>query len=491
VKKNWLLGSTVLSVGASAFVWTSTAHAQPADAPPPPAVDAPAPPAPPPPPPPPAATEPVAPEPVPPPPPTVRDYHRERHDIGEHANEDGPVDIQPGPHTEDERDAAPGADLHHEDGPFKMRIEPFAAVVGGAKLDTVLNQSTNHNADSVNAIMLADFGLRGQLTPWATFESEIMANGGTDLQGSSVYEGEAALQVRKQVLHMAKDWWMVEVGRVLDEASVDYLSSHVVDTFLEDTATRDALLFDGLNLGNGVRGTAEILPGLRLGMAANAGNITSSSSLLAFGGAYAPYTRIFYQAAASTRNDTNGYPSSTFGQYVFSPSAMFARQLHKQFGIEAHTELQYFLVDPNTLNDSTKFLRGYNYRGNVAAHILKNNVIQPFFNVSYGENNMVEPNNATKISPDKYKAVGIGGGLDINYQKKFGQYNGVGFSVMEDESKQGTATVAKYQYWNVGTTYWLSHNIALGARFSIWHYNQAAEQSAGDRSLLVTARFVL
>ncbi len=487
MKKNWLLGSTVLSVGASAFVWTSTAHAQPADAPPPPAAEAaPAPP----PPPPPAVAEPV-----PPPPPEATgnhagDYRPEHHEISERANEDGPVDIQPGPHTEDERDDAPGAVMHNE-GAFKMRIEPFAAVVGGAKLDTVLNQSTNHNSDSVSAIMLADFGLRGQLAPWATFESEIMANAGTNLQGSSVYEGEAALQVRKQVLHMAKDWWMIEVGRVLDEASVDYISSHVVDTFLEDTGTRDALLFDGLNLGNGIRGTAEVLPGLRVGLAANAGNITSSSSLLAFGGAYAPYSRIFYQAASSTRTDINGYPTSTFGQYVFSPSLMFARQLHKQFGIEAHTELQYFLVDPNTTNDSTKYLRGYNYRGNVAAHILKNNVIQPFFNVSSGENNMVDPSDVTKISPQKYKALAIGGGLDLNYQKKFGQYNGVGFSVMEDESKQGTATVAKYQYWNVGTTYWLSHNIALGARFSIVHYNQATEQSSGDRSLLVTARFVL
>jgi hypothetical protein len=127
----------------------------------------------------------------------------------------------------------------------------------------------------------------------------------------------------------------------------------------------------------------------------------------------------------------------------------------------------------------------------VAAHILKDNVIQPFFNFAYGKNNVADPTNVANISPDKYTGIAVGGGFDVNYQKKFGQYNGVGFQVMNDRSRTGDQTVPTFTYWNVGTTYWLSHNIALGARFSLWHYNEKGQQDQGERSGLVTARFVL
>ena len=333
--------------------------------------------------------------------------------------------------------------------------------------------------------MIADFGLRGQVTEWASFESEIMANGGRSLHGTSVYDGQAALQVRKQVLHLAKDWWMVEVGRVIDEASVDYFSIHVADTFLQDTATRDAFLFSGFNLGNGVRATAEVLPGLRLGIAANAGNPTSSSSVVAFGGAYPPYSRIYFQAAQITRSDLNGYPDDQFQSYVVTPSLMYN---NKYF--EGRFAGQLFAIDPNSNDEVSKNLYGYNLRMSFRGHLL-DDLISPYFNVAGGRNDVVDPTNVTFLSPDKATALSMGGGVDLNYQKKFGNFNGIGVQFMQNQQKTGDGPRILNQYFNVGTTYWLHKNIAAGARFALWSTQQPGINTSGERSALMTLRLVL
>ncbi len=320
-----------------------------------------------------------------------------------------------------------------------------------------------------------------------------MANGGASLHGTSVFEGQAALQVRKQVIHLARSWWSVEVGRVIDEASVDYFSNHVADVFLEDDATRDALLFDGFNLGNGVRGTAEVLPGLRLGLAANAGNPTSSSAILEFGGSFPPYSAIFYQAASATRTDTNGYPDDQFQSYVVTPSILFKSEY-----IEAKSALQYFLVNPGASDGSKPVLRGYNTRLNIAGHIL-DNMFMPYFNISYGQNDTINLSNTNALSPDKYTGIGYGFGLDFNYQKKWGNYNGIGAQYVQDASQVGaTGIISENRYYNVGTTYWLAPMLALGARYAQYTLDQLNQPTnlahvpqSGQRSVLLTLRLVL
>ena len=149
-------------------------------------------------------------------------------------------------------------------------------------------QPSSNMADTVSTIMMADFGLRGALLPWISFESELMANGGAGFHGTSTFEGQAALQVRKQVIHLGRDWWMVEVGRMIDEATVDYYSYHIADCFLMDPATENFLLFDGFNLGNGVHGTAEIWKGMRLGFTFNAGVPVATSETFSIGGSLPP-----------------------------------------------------------------------------------------------------------------------------------------------------------------------------------------------------------
>lgn len=379
-------------------------------------------------------------------------------------------------------------------------IAPYASIVGGLTVDVpfqyqIGKQSPSNFADRVSTIMMSDFGVRGALLPWVSFESELMANGGFSLHGTSVFEGQASLQVRKQVIHLGKDWWTVEAGRVVDEASVDYFSYHIADTFLMNPATEPFLLFDGFNLGNGVRATAEILPGLRLGFAFNAGNPTSTSAILAFGGSYAAYPNIFSQASASTTENPTGYPSDTMQSYVFTPSL-----LYKNRYFEAKTALQYFFINPDAQDGTSPILHGYNYRINAAAHLWDDRIV-PFANFNYGENDTVVGlgPGLDEISPNRYVAVGIGGGIDVNYQKKFGNYNGVGAMFVQDESQVGTSGIIfRNRYYNVGTTYWLAPMVALGLRYAEYTNEQlnqppspTPQASTGVRTVLLTLRLVL
>jgi hypothetical protein len=478
------------------FVWgaftlvSSVASAQTDKDPPPAPTDLELPPTPPPPP----------KKPPPPAPPPDADPEREQPPTPAHPH----TELQSGPPTIDQSDQWPV--VPKKEGKEKVPalldpiIRPYASIVGGVTVDVpfqyqIGREPASNIADRVSTIMMSDFGVRGALLPWISFESEIMANGGISLHGTSVFEGQASLQVRKQVIHLAKDWWMIEVGRIVDEASVDYFSYHIADTFLMDPATEPFLLFDGFNLGNGVRTTAEVLPGFRLGMAFNAGNPTSTSAIIAFGGSYPPYpTTIFTEASQSTLNNASGYPEDQFQAYVFTPSAMYK---NKYF--EAKTAFQYFLINPDALNGTSPILRGYNYRVSAAVHIWDDHIM-PFVNFNYGENDtVVGAGHVDDISPDRYTAIGIGGGLDLNYQKKFGNYNGFGAQVVQDESRVGVnGIITRSRYYNVGTTYWLAPMVALGLRYAEYTNEQLNQPpsttptpSTGNRSVLMTLRLVL
>jgi hypothetical protein len=377
-------------------------------------------------------------------------------------------------------------------------IRPYASITGGVTVDipyqyTIGKEKPSNFANRVSTIMISDFGIRGALLPWISFESEIMANGGVSLHGTSAFEGQAALQVRKQVVHLGKDWWSVEVGRIVDEGSVDYFSYHIADCFLMDPATEPFLLFDGFNLGNGVRGTAELFKGFRIGFNFNAGNPTSTSAILAFGGSYPPYSNIFSQAAGSVPANASNYPTDQFQAYVFTPSAIYK---NKYF--EAKTELQYFFVNPDATNGTSPTLRGYNYRANAVAHIA-DDLVMPFANFNYGENDTVLADNVDKISADRYTGIGFSGGVDVNYQKKYGNYNGIGAMFAQDESQVGSnGIITRSRYYNVGTTYWLAPMIAAGLRYAVYtneELNQPPspnpQASTGNRTVLLTLRLVL
>jgi hypothetical protein len=408
------------------------------------------------------------------------------------------------PHTELEA-APPSADQADQwpvvpsgKEPVKYpSIAPYASIVGGMSVDVPIQYQigthpASNMADTVSTIMMSDFGVRGAILPWISFESELMANAGASLHGTSAFEGQAALQVRKQVLHLARDWWMVEVGRVIDEASVDYYSYHIADCLMMDPATEPFLLFDGFNLGNGVRGTAEIFSGMRLGFAMNAGTPVSSSAIYEIGGTV-PGTSggVYGDSFGSVSASGNNYPTTSSQAYTFTPSAMYK---NKYF--EAKAALQYSLVNIDTNNGTAPIIHSYNVRGNVMAHIWDDRIM-PFLNVSYGENDTFEQGD--KISPDRYTGVGVGGGVDINYEKKYGNYNGFGAMFVQDESQIGSnGIISRNRYYNVGTTYWLAPMLAAGLRFAEYTNEQLNQPlstnptpSNGVRSVIATLRLVM
>lgn len=403
---------------------------------------------------------------------------------------------QPGPPTQTQETPAPqqpagvvGPVVPPQTGIFGdsyPRIRPFVGIVGGLKVDWPISGGDAKENTRVSSIALANFGVRGAITDWASFESEFMANGGTGLRGTSVFEGQAALQVRKQVIHLARDWWLVELGRIIDEASVDYFSDHVTHTFMQDTAVRDVLLYDGFNLGNGIRGTAEVLPGLRVGFAFNGGNPTSTSSTLAVGGSFPPFERVFFQSFASIGQGANNFPDDRFHVYVFTPSLLYKNDV-----FETRGAFQQFIINTNTGVDQDKNIKGFNGRATARLHLL-DNVISPFGNFAFVRNDVVLPGDVTQVGPDKYTGIVAGGGVDLNYQKSHGNYNGVGAQFEQIQYQVGdNGVVTRLNYFNIGTTYWLSPNLSVGARLAAWSRVQKGAQLDGERSGMLTMRLLL
>jgi type IV secretory pathway VirB10-like protein len=130
-------------------------------------------------------------------------------------------------------------------------VRPYFLIAGGLKYDIADGRPGETKQNRVSTFALGRLGAKAAWSDLVTAESEFMASGGTSLHGASAYEGQAAMQVRQQVVRLHRGVWRVEAGRLIDEGSVDYFSAHVAETFLQDTATRDPLLFDGFNLGYG------------------------------------------------------------------------------------------------------------------------------------------------------------------------------------------------------------------------------------------------
>jgi hypothetical protein len=384
-------------------------------------------------------------------------------------------------------DEAPDAE-QAPDATEKLVITPFVTLVGGAKYDAPIQGANEHKQKRFTTIALTDFGLRGSVGALLSFESELMLNGGTSLHGTSAFEGQAAMQVRRQLVRVTYGGLRVEVGRVVDEASVDFLSGHVGDTLYQDTALRDPLLYSGYNLGNGIRATFEIIDDLRVGIAFNAGNPVSSTSSLMVGGAFPPFDRFYSQPYQAIGKGPNNYPDDTFHMMVLTPSILYDGPL-----LQVHGAFQGFVVDTDTTRTDDDNIRGYNARGNVRLKLL-DGMIAPFGNVSFARNDTVLASNVSKLAPDKYKAITAGGGVDFNIVKPFDDSevaHGIGAQYEQVQYQVGSGNVTKLMYLNVGGTFWLTRHLALGARFSLWRQRQVDLPDAGERAGFVTLRAVL
>lgn len=374
-------------------------------------------------------------------------------------------------------------------------LTPYAVLVAGFKYDNVIRrgetaeQPADERQDRISTFAMSRFGLLGTYGEHLAVQSELMASGGIGLHGTSTYEGQAALQVRQQVIRVTADRFVLEGGRVLDEASADYVSNHVQDTLFQDTATRDPLLYSGYNLGNGIRATARIVEGLRIGFAFNAGNPVSNTATLMIGGTFPPFERLFTQAYQAVNQGPNHFPDDTFHSMIFTPSVLFDSKY-----VDAKVALQAFTVDTNTTSTKNDPVRGYNARGTVRAKLL-DGMIVPYLNAATTRNDTVVPTAVSTRSKDRYQAIVLGGGLDLNLARrhacKHDCADGIGLQFEQVQFQVGDGVVTSLRYANVGATIWALPYLAVGARFAWWQQTQKGIDDTGERTVTLGLRAVL
>jgi hypothetical protein len=405
-----------------------------------------------------------------------------------------PVSMAGAPVSEDDASSEGG----------KLHVHPYLLVSGGLKADFVKARPNEIKNDRVSTFALGRIGLKARFLDILSAESEFMASGGVGLHGTSAYEGQAAMQVRQQVIRLTKWGFRGEVGRIIDEASMDYFSAHVAESFIQDTATRDALLFTGFNLGNGIRATYEIIPGLRAGFTFNAGNPVSNTASLMIGGPYPPFDRFYSQPYQQVSQSPNSFPDDAFHVMVFTPSLMVDTKV-----IDTRLAAQFFDVNANTNNDQDDHIRGYNLRGTLRLKLLDRTIV-PFGGAAYTRNDTVMPTNVALRSPDRYQAVNLGGGVDVNIQRRFkcshDCADGFGAQYQQVQFQVGEGLVTTQRYINVGSTFWITPNLSLGLRFAWWQQeaeqpvtqaNVAAGQTRpevwiqGEKSVIAGLRFVM
>lgn len=361
-----------------------------------------------------------------------------------------------------------------------IQVEPYGAVAGGLKGELPILRPGLIREPRLTTLAVSRVGVHANLGDWIQIESEFEADAG--IHGTSVWEGQAALEVRNQLIRLKPGHWLVEVGRVTDEASVDFFSAHIADMLLTDSATRDPFLYSGYNRGNGVRGTYELIPGLRVGLTLNAANPVSTTGSLVVGGTYPPFDRFYLVPYQAVNQVANHYPDDTFLIYILTPSV-----LYKSGIVEAKAAVQLYSADTDTTRFDNALITGFNARGAVQLNLMDGKIV-PFGNISFNRNDMLDPNNVLKKQEAKYESLTFGGGVDYNYSGK----NGIGAEFMRVQYHLGPSYITSLNYFNLGTTYWIHPAVALCARasVSVHHEARANSNDDGERALFTTVRAV-
>ena len=375
-------------------------------------------------------------------------------------------------------------------------IWPRAGTVGAGDGAEPLE---DQREDRVVTVAMSRFGLRGELGDHVRLESELEVNRGP--HGTSVWEGQAALQVRTQRLSLRWRWLTLDLGRFLDEASVDFTSVHVSDQLLMDPYTRQAMLASGYNLGNGVKLKVEPIDGLVAGLALNASNPTGSTASYLIAGKYSSglFTRFVRFAASRIAASPSKYPDDSTHLVLVTPSATLSHDW-----LEARVAAQLFSANVDTNATEDDAISGYNLRGSLMGKLLGGS-LRPFVNSSFVTHDTLSytSDDATQVwEGEDWRSAVLSGGVDWDFWDR----HGVGVQVARVLAKQGDGSrVASADIWlNVGATFWLAETVALSGRFAWWTSDQQdlkwnnsrfewepVRFDEGESSFFVTLRKVL
>lgn len=374
-------------------------------------------------------------------------------------------------------------------------VKPILAIAGGLDGENLI-QTLNKNRESrTTTVALTRFGLEGKMGTYVSFRSEFERN--IRAHGSGVWEGTASFSVRDQYLRLQRWGATADAGIITDPASVDFISTHIADVLLADKYTRDPLLYTGFNRGQGVQASYQ-WHGLRAGLSFTAANPLSSSASFQVGGTFGGGSRLWERPLSNFRN---GQPDDDLHFQMLTPSLTYTHEL-----FEAKAAVQTFNVNYQTNSRTDPNIKGYNVRANLLGKLRVDPglplLITPFINYARVQNDVT--NNtagfADTLLQTKYLANTFSAGMDVNVMGR----SGVGFEVARVSDRSPTfiapsgstpasepITHTIQTYVNVGGTWWLTDEVALGARYARYQKKQTGIDDEIDASYFLTLRMVL
>lgn len=377
-------------------------------------------------------------------------------------------------------------------------INPVLAIVGGVHSENLLVNPNPQKEGRITTLALARFGVEGRLGPYVTFRSEFERN--IRNHGSGIWEGTASMSVRDQIIRLQRWGATVEAGIILDPSSVDYFSAHMGDVLIADKYTRDPLLFSGFNRGQGVQARYTRW-GLSGGVSYVEANPLSTSASFMVGGTFGGNSRFWERPLGNFRN---GQPDDDIHFRVITPSLGYENDW-----IDAKAAVQIFNINYQASSKEDPALQGYNVRGGVKLKLqglVPSLPVQvtPFFNAARVENDVANSaaGYGNELLATRFNALTLSGGVDVFLSGRSGV--GVYYARVTDRTPyfvpptgsnpaSEPINTTTHSYLNVGATWWLFDQVALGARVAT--YSRAIESKPDlnetDLSGFLTLRLVL
>jgi hypothetical protein len=360
-----------------------------------------------------------------------------------------------------------------------IHVAPFVTFVGGGHVDVPLRRDdpADQREPRFSTPALGRLGMLGTFGSLVTVESEMEINAGP--YGTSVWEGQAALQVRNQLIRLSfsdmlfGDDLDLEVGRITDPTSLNFFSRHTANLLLTDDLARTPLLMSGFNRGNGVQARYRIFDQLTFGTTLNAGNPTSSTGTLMIGGTFPPFARFYEVPHSSVGRDARGFPLSSFHVVLLSPSLRWDTEW-----VKAQLSTQLFEANTNTNSEKDDAIRGYNVRGGVEVKLFDDlfwdNGGRAFVNASRVSNDVVNPENLAELQPAPYEAMTGSAGLDLDLIGNSGV--GVDGAIVREVEPGRPPEMSVFA--NAGATWWITSMTSLSGR--VGYHTRCEDLTCGE-----------
>ncbi len=360
-------------------------------------------------------------------------------------------------------------------------LTPYAVIVGGVRIERLMLRKGETTQSRSPTLAVSRLGVRGHIGDHLDFASEFEADlGGSLGYGASVWEGQSQMSVRDQFVRYHKDGFAIAVGRISDDATIDYYSEHVADVLLLDFYTRWPIIFSGGDRGTGANATYDFGGHYRAGLTIHSTNPTGLTGSYQIGGALFPFTRPFGLAAAQVGRSDQNQPDTNLHMY-FGTASMVGEFSRVQF----KTAVQAYQLDTQMLTTDDQPIYGYNLRANVRVKLHAK--VAAWLNGSRNENEMLDPMDAKVKLPDTYSVYTFGGGVDYDYSG----HNGVGIQYEQTRQTEGVQNPVTEHYFNIGTTYWIYPMFSTSLRYGWYLFDDHQRDVTGHASVFLTGRLIL